>query len=192
VFDAYAGERAKLLAQFHSLDQLVEQTGKLTETTKLIESRVSYDLWDRQMRWTAKRDMYIRVLESIGEQLDVQEHCTLLERIRRNDPGNALYPQERDKALLRSQQVHARASQVGCTAPLEISPDAHQILIELSQEIRHVHYDAEDFENDSSHNTRVLQGALNNLFVEARKDLGFDQRPFQTVNPDSRGNIRSD
>ena len=44
VFDAYAGERAKLLAQFHNLDKLVEQTAKLTETAKLIESRVSYDL----------------------------------------------------------------------------------------------------------------------------------------------------
>ena len=83
VFDAYAGERAKLLAQFHNLDKLVEQTAKLTETTKLIESRVSYDLWDRQMRWDFKRDIYIRLMEALGEGLDVEGHSKLLEQIRR-------------------------------------------------------------------------------------------------------------
>jgi hypothetical protein len=70
VFDAYAGERAKLLAQFHNLDRLVEQTEKLTETTKLIESRVSYDLWDRQMRSKVKLDYYqsfFRVLSDLKE-----------------------------------------------------------------------------------------------------------------------------
>ena len=33
VFDSYAGERAKLLAQFHNLDRLVEQTEKLRKRT---------------------------------------------------------------------------------------------------------------------------------------------------------------
>ena len=45
-FDAYAGERAKLLAQFHNLDKLVEQTKALTATTETIKARISDEVWD--------------------------------------------------------------------------------------------------------------------------------------------------
>src|ERR1022692_1694989 len=85
-FDAYAGERARLLAQFHNLDKLVEQTTKLTATTETIKARISDEVWDRQMRWNFKRDMYVRLMEAIGERLDVEGQNKLLEQIRRRGP----------------------------------------------------------------------------------------------------------
>jgi hypothetical protein len=66
VLDAYAGERAKLLAQFHNLDKLLEQTKMLTATTETIKARVSDELWDRQMRLNLRRDFYVRLMEDVS------------------------------------------------------------------------------------------------------------------------------
>jgi hypothetical protein len=67
-------ERAKLLAQFHNLDKLVGQTEKLKVTAEAIKARVSDEVWDRQMRWNLKRDIDIRLLGALGEQLDVESY----------------------------------------------------------------------------------------------------------------------
>ncbi len=175
VFDAYAGERAKLLAQFHNLDKLVEQTARLTETTTLIESRVSYGLWDRQMRWGFKRDIYIRLMEALGERLDVEGHNKLLEQIRRRgSTDRALFGAERDKAMTRAQDVQARLVRAACVGPLVISADSHQVLIETNAAIKKVNYDLPDFETVSDYNLKVLQDGLNRLLVSARKDLGIE------------------
>lgn len=67
VFDAYAGERAKLLAQYHNLDKLVEQTKALTATAETIKARVSDEIWDRQMRFNLKRDFYFKLIETVSD-----------------------------------------------------------------------------------------------------------------------------
>jgi hypothetical protein len=97
VFDAYAGERAKLLAQFHNLDNLVQQTAKLTETTKLSESRVSYDLWDRQMRLTYLRETYTKLMEALARMRTIQYHLREHQAALRRHPIDLL-PEERLKA----------------------------------------------------------------------------------------------
>jgi hypothetical protein len=176
VFDAYAKERAKLLAQFRHLDQLTQQTQKLTETAEHIKARVSDEMWEKQTRWNLKRDMYIRLLEALGEKLDAEVRNARLEHIRRGDPGNELYPSERDKALLYTQEVHARVVRAACVAPLVVSPEAHQITLELGSEIQNVNYDHLDFEIDSDRNIRVLQEALNKLLGEAQRDLGLTRQ----------------
>ena len=66
VFDAYVGEHAKLMAQFQSIDRLVVQTEQLTRAAEGIKAQVTDQVWDRQMRWTYKRDVYIRLIESLG------------------------------------------------------------------------------------------------------------------------------
>jgi hypothetical protein len=175
VFDAYAGERAKLLAQFHNLDKLVEQTRALTATTETIKARISDEVWDRQMRWNFKRDMYVRLMEALGEQVDVEGHNKLIEQIRRRglqDP--AQFAAERDKAILRGQDVLARLVRVACAAPLVISAESHQVLIHTNAAIKKVNYDLPGFESVSDHNVTVLQNGLNALLVTARKDLGTE------------------
>jgi hypothetical protein len=171
VFDAYAGERAKLMAQFQNLDKLVVQTEKLTATTETIKARISDEVWDRQMRWAAKRDSYIQLMETLGERHDVEARLKLLEQIHRQQPGNTLYPTERDRALLRSQEVQSRMVKAACVAPLLVSPESHHVLIETSAALKPVHYDHPTFEADSDHNLGILQNALNRLLSAARKDL---------------------
>jgi hypothetical protein len=66
-FDAYGGERAKLLAQFQNLDKLVEQAQKLTTTTEAIKAQISDEVWDRQWRQGQKLKIYSQILQAINE-----------------------------------------------------------------------------------------------------------------------------
>jgi hypothetical protein len=74
VFDAYAGERAKLLAQFHNLDRLVEQTKTLTATTEAIRSRITDEAWDRQQRWKARLEYYQSLFRVLSELVESAYH----------------------------------------------------------------------------------------------------------------------
>jgi hypothetical protein len=183
VFDAYAAERAKLTAQFHNLDRLVEQTEKLTATAETIKARVSYEMWDQQMRWMAKRDSYVKLMETLGERHDVEARNKLLEQIRRREPKNELYSAERDRALLRSQEVQSRLVQVACTAPLMVGDEAHQILVEISAAMKKVNYDLPGFEQICDTNLQTLQNGLNSLLAAARKDLGPHQQQSAVTTP---------
>jgi len=169
--DAYTGEQAKLTAQFHNLGRLIEATEKLTAATEVIRARISNEIWDRQMRWTAKRDSYVQLMGTLGERHDVEGRNQLLERIRRNEPGNKLYPIELDRAMLRSQEVQSRLVRASCIAPLLVSPEAHQVIIDTTNALKKVHYNEASFEADGDHNLRVLQDGLNKLLLAARKDL---------------------
>ena len=169
--DAYTGEQAKLTAQFHNLGRLIEQTEKLTTATEVIKAQISNEIWDRQMRWTSKRDSYIELMVTLGERHDVEGRNKLLEQIHRNDPGNKMYPIELDRAMLRSQEVQARMVRVACVAPLLVSPEAHRVLIETTNALKKVRYDHPKFEADSDHNLQVLQDGLNKLLTVARQDL---------------------
>jgi hypothetical protein len=65
VADAYGEERAKITAQFHNLDRLIEQTKALTATTQEIKSQISGDLWLKQQRWLKRLDVYVEVLKRL-------------------------------------------------------------------------------------------------------------------------------
>ena len=57
-----------------------------------LQQILASNVWDRQMRWNLKRDIYVRLLEALGDQLDVESHGKLLEQIRRREPDNAFSP----------------------------------------------------------------------------------------------------
>jgi hypothetical protein len=173
VFDAYAGERARLTAQFHNLDRLVEQTEKLTATTEAIKARVSDEVWDRQMRWNFKKDMYIRLMETIGQHMGNHEYNMHLESVRRKNPNNALYPSARDEAIRRSQIALMELNKVACSAPLVISSESHRILVDTQRALRQINFDMPDFEKDCQHNLAVLQDGLDSLLRSSQKDLGI-------------------
>ena len=172
VFDAYAGERAKLIAQFRNLDRLVEQTDKITITTETIKARISHEMWDQQVRWMAKRDSYVKLMEALGERHDIEARQKLLEEIHRREPKNELYPAERDRALLRSQEVQSRLVQAACTAPLMVSEEAHQVVVETSAALKKVNYDHPGYETICDANLGTLQNGLNQLLAAAKRDLG--------------------
>lgn len=176
-FDAYAGERAKLLAQFHNLDKLVEQTAKLTEITKLIESRVSYDLWDRQMRAKVKLEYYqslFRVLSDLNEsayQLKWSEALagsTPLDEISR-----LLKPTEKDQrsadALARSNCELRHLLMFG---EVVVGERGHKCLETIQECVR---FHREDFESRGSLQRFYdrLTATIPKATAEAKADLGY-------------------
>jgi tetratricopeptide (TPR) repeat protein len=175
VFDAYVGERAKLLAQFHNLDNLVQQTAKLTETTKVIESRVSYDLWDRQMRLTYLRDTYTKLMEALARMGTIQYHLREHQAAyRRSAPLDPL-ADERLKAAQELGTALADFVRIRDTAFLVLPEDAHEMLQAAISDLRNTH--TETWQEDCLFNIALLEKAMKNLRRAARADLGYDPPP---------------
>lgn len=62
-FGAYGGEKGKNLARKEDLDAILTEVKAITITQKEIESSLSGDLWNRQMRWNEKRDIYLGIIK---------------------------------------------------------------------------------------------------------------------------------
>jgi hypothetical protein len=120
-FDAYGGERAKLLAQFQNLDKLVEQTQKLTATTEAIKAPISDEVWDRQWRRGQKLKIYSQILQAINEYStwlsDVSEGRKF------GSASSSLSTMKKDPAQI-AEDFHAAYA----VAPLFISKDSLELL----------------------------------------------------------------
>jgi len=64
VTDAYGEERAKLLAQSHNIERLIEQTKALAATTEGIKTQLSAEEWGRQQRWLKRLEYYGNVMDA--------------------------------------------------------------------------------------------------------------------------------
>jgi hypothetical protein len=64
---AYGGEKGKTLARKEDLDAILAEVRAVTITQKEIEAKLSGDLWDRQMKWNQKRDIYGDLLRSLQD-----------------------------------------------------------------------------------------------------------------------------
>lgn len=123
--DAYATESAKIKAQFLNLDKLVEQTHRLTVVTESIKDEV----WDRQARWTAKREMYIRLLEVIGQFINDQQGEQSVIRLRAQ-VGDIPDLQKRLEASGDAlEATMTKGHRIVDVAPLVISPEAFSLMV---------------------------------------------------------------
>jgi len=64
-WNAYSEQKGKNLATKEDIDDLVEQTRKLTQTTREIEAKIDDNVWNRQKQWELKRDIlldFVRVM----------------------------------------------------------------------------------------------------------------------------------
>jgi len=66
-FGAYLKEKARNYATREDLEEVLQQLRKTTQTTEIIKSEISGDLWERQNRWTFKKDLYVQLLNSLGD-----------------------------------------------------------------------------------------------------------------------------
>ena len=63
----YLGEKAKNLATREDIDRVVRKTED-------IKAEITGELWEKQNRWTFKRDLYIRLLENLGAAHRALDH----------------------------------------------------------------------------------------------------------------------
>jgi hypothetical protein len=62
----FSGKRGETAAVKRDLNSIKESLRQTTALTERIKAEMSGDLWERQNRWTFKRDLYIRLLENLG------------------------------------------------------------------------------------------------------------------------------
>ena len=170
--DAYAGERAKLLAQFHNLDRLVEQTEKLTATTETIKAQVSDEMWDRQVRWTYKRDVYVKIIEAVGR---------IRTGLARLDAAFGVESQDADFAKQLAEAGSKQAEEANDDlvrsydiAPIVVSPEAYKVLKDIMRVSKTRFNKAEGVK-------QAIFGINEKLTLfqqEAMKDLGYSATPL--------------
>ena len=62
---ALAEETGKLDGRAVKLDQILNEARAVTEATKGIESKLSGDLWYRQMLMTEKKQLYLQIFDTL-------------------------------------------------------------------------------------------------------------------------------
>jgi type IV secretory pathway VirB4 component len=171
VFDAYGGERAKLLAQFHSLDKLVEQTQKLTATTEAIKAQISDYMWDRQWRQGQKLKIYSQILQAINEYSiclsDVSEGRKF------GSASSPLTTIKKDSAQI-AEDFHAAY----VVAPLFLSKDSLDLL-ETAKPAFSYHSSpfSDDDMKDADKTWDMLRGVRRDLSSSAKLDFALSGPP---------------
>jgi len=179
VFDAYAGERAKLLAQFRNLDKLVEQTEKLTATTETIKADIQHKVWETQTTLTLKRDIYTRLLESIGQMIEDHQDSVFQEGMHRSKlrdlPALHELQAASEKRLEETMRKWHRAIDV---APILVSDEAYALLPRVCAGLVQLGFEGPDYEVEAKRKIEHLRECRHRLQGAARADLGMTKLPF--------------
>ena len=173
VFDTYAGERAKLLAQFHNLDRLVEQTERLTATTETIKAEIQHKVWETQTTLTLKRDIYTRLLEAIGQMIEDQQESTFLETMHRTK--FATMPELVDKhrvSEVRLEETMQKWNRAIDVAPMLISDQAYSLLPQVFLGLK-LNAGGPSFSDEFDRNVEHLKMCRYKLQQAARADFGM-------------------
>jgi hypothetical protein len=84
-FGPYLTQKAKNLATHEDIQRLVDQVRE----TERIKAEISDSTWDRQARWTYKRDLYIRLVECMTTLIGLESKCRISEEWKK--PVEGLY-----------------------------------------------------------------------------------------------------
>ena len=178
-FDAYAEERAKLLAHFHNLDKLVEETKKLTATTEAIKARISDEVWDRQMRWEAKRQAYIGVLlalnRAISAEIAYRTHWNAVAAAGDDLGLRNRHEEETRRAVEQRLEALRDLSRAAFTASITTGPACVALLNELGPVLGRISEGSLD-RTGTDLDMKPLYAVLNRLQVVAIDDLKVDFR----------------
>ncbi len=71
---AYLKKKGENLATHEDIDKLVEQVSAVTTTTKMIEAKISDDVWRRQKHWELKRDVLFELMRKLRATNDALLH----------------------------------------------------------------------------------------------------------------------
>jgi hypothetical protein len=152
-FGPYLTQKAKNLATHEDIQRLVDQVRE----TERVKAEISDSTWDRQARWTYKRDLYIRLVECMTAMVGLEAKCRGAEELKH--PADDLY-REWGKQM----DEFVKASEI---ATFVLSDRACRTLMNL----RRTRGEAEN--PWSEEQTEKLKAHLVILRREAKKDLGY-------------------
>lgn len=152
-FGPYLTQKAKNLASHEDIQRLVDQVRE----TERIKAEITDSTWDRQSRWTYKRDLYIRLVECMSAMIVLEVRCRATEELK--GPTDGLY-----RELGEQMSEFLKASEI---ASFVLSDRACRTLMNL----RRTKAKGED--PWSQEQTDRLKAHLEILRREAKKDLGY-------------------
>lgn len=77
--EAEGKKRGETDAVQKDLQRILDQLAETTSLAKRIEADIAHRAWDRQMRVNLKRDLYVRLLEGMGERIRTLQSLARLE-----------------------------------------------------------------------------------------------------------------
>jgi hypothetical protein len=155
----------------------VEETRRVTDAAETIKAAMSHENWDRQQRWTAKRDLYVNIAEALGRLRTATMTMQGLESLRlTRDLTDEKYATEletkRREVLFQVEEAREKWLCAVDAAPLMIPDEPYTPLRELKS--RQVRYDSRYWDEDFTFNINNIQLALHRFQIAARADLGFE------------------
>jgi hypothetical protein len=152
-FGPYLTQKAKNLATHEDIQKLIDQVRE----TERVKAEISDSMWDRQSRWTYKRDLYVKIVETLTTLIALETTCRVAEEL----GLAAVESKEWGQNLTALMKLTSIASFV-------LSERANKIL----KNLRDTKTKAAD-EPWSQEQTDRLKAHLVILREEARKDLGY-------------------
>jgi hypothetical protein len=174
--DSYTEEIARQIARHQNLDQLIEETKRLTKAAEQIRADLSHENWDRQTRFVAKRDVYIKIAEALGELRDNWVQFKGLEQMRLATnpalPAYTLIQKQREEKMVKLNAAVQKFTSASDTAAIMIPDAPYKPVREFKPQ--RVAFDTRTWEADIERNVVAAQWALYHFQVAARSDLGFE------------------
>jgi hypothetical protein len=155
-FGPYLSEKAKNLATHEDIQKLIDQVRE----TEQIKADIGNRIWHRQERWTYKRDLYIRLVESMTSLLALAARYRASEDLRRPD------------------QAALREWGTELTNLIKLAGIGSFVLFERSNKILENFRNTLDADDPwSEDQIERLKAHLQLLRVAAREDLGYSDPP---------------
>ncbi len=155
----YQQELASLEARYEKLDNIVEEVKKVTHAAESIKKDMAQENWDRQMRWTAKKELYLQVIYCLG---NMGTSASLLKTLEKKETSTMTtrYYENLDAFSKGCFEMTNLVALSKLIAPSEITDALLQF--------------RGDSKDDYSNTALSISSVQENFLKLARKDLGYD------------------
>jgi hypothetical protein len=158
---AYAGEKAKNVARKEDLDKILLEVRAVTAATESIKADINGGLWERQMCWNQKRDLYAELMKKTHELLNCNTNLRVAIAGSRALSGE----------LARVEQARRDLHSLVGMSFIFANTQCMNALREYFLDFERVSSGAEDNALAEQQRTATLQGKL---IAAARTDLGLE------------------
>jgi predicted HNH restriction endonuclease len=177
----YGQEKGKNLATYEDIDKLVKQVQAVTTATKVIEAKISDEVWTRQRGWELRRDAIFEALKEMATverslRLDLVSHDNIgLDRTRNDEiQTQHMCPQKHEEALVAFARAKVLAS-VACSKQVRDQFDLVEEILDVTAKRAVAGEIAVAWDKQ-----REYWPAVAALLQMVRRDLAVDKNPGAT------------
>lgn len=183
---SYLKKKGENLASKEDINDLVEQTKKLTQTTKEIEAKISDESWNRQRQWELKRDIILEFAHSmrIFDQAIMQISIKVKSRKQSQHEADNF-----SKALAAWNEASSKFDLDSYMVGLVVDNATRMALGDITKALRNAAGDilAEKVTNAYNDHHRNIVVNLEKIRNLIRRELGIPDTPLELATPQSSG-----